>query len=76
MKPDLLAEFKRQYPQKGAITWILELAITELLSLSEGQPDLNSLAGSAIRTAISRERSKAKSSRPNDKHPLTVEPLP
>lgn len=56
VRPDLAKRFHEQFPGHGSLSWLLERAMLEVLSLTDGQPPLKDVVRSAIRSAVLRER--------------------
>jgi hypothetical protein len=56
VEPHLIRRFHDQFPMTGAVSWLLETALVEVLALTDGQPAVQELVRNAIRAAILRER--------------------
>jgi len=50
--PEIRRRFAEQFPMDGAISWALETAMTEILSITDGQPPLADLVRDSIRNTV------------------------
>lgn len=50
--PSLYQRFTEQFPAPGSISWLLETAMAEVLSITDGQPPLVDLVRGSIRSAL------------------------
>lgn len=50
--PEIRRRFTEQFPMDGAISWVLEAAMTEILSITDGQPPLVEVVRDSIRLTI------------------------
>lgn len=73
---ELKRRFEEQYPMQGSLSWLLETALAEILDLTDGQPPLQKLVRSSIRsTLLERRQARALNDSSEPEHPVAIEPL-
>lgn len=76
--PEIRRRFVEQFPMEGAISWALEAAMTEILSITDGQPPLVELVRDSIRLTILKRKLQRRASSNGQPEPdpvVTVEPV-
>ena len=53
---ETLTKFRAQFPMHGSFSWILQAAMTEVLAITDGQPELETLVRQSIRSTLLRNR--------------------
>lgn len=53
---DLHRRFRAQFPMHGALSWLMETAMAEVLAITDGTPDLEDLVKQSIRQTLLRNK--------------------